>query len=149
MHPEVRRTEPGGCPICGMALEPLQPAAQSEGNPELREMVRRFWIGAALAIPLVALAMAGDVGASNAHRYLRPVVSVWLELALSTPVVLWAGGPLLVRGWASVRLRSLNMFSLIALGVCTSYLYSVAAVLAPGAFPRSLRGAGGVIPVYF
>jgi P-type Cu+ transporter len=149
MHPEVRRTEPGGCPICGMALEPLQPAAQFEGNPELREMVRRFWIGAALAVPLVALAVAGDVGAINANRYLRPLVSVWLEFALATPVVLWAGWPLLVRGWASVRLRSLNMFSLIALGVCTSYLYSVVAVLAPGAFPRSLRGAEGVVPVYF
>ncbi len=149
MHPEVRHTGPGSCPICGMALEPLQPAAQPERNPELRDMARRFWIGATLAVPLVVLAMARDVGAVNAHRHIRPVVSVWLELALATPVVLWAGWPLLARGWASVRRRSLNMFSLIALGVGTSYLYSLAAVLAPGAFPRSLRGEGGVIPVYF
>jgi P-type Cu+ transporter len=132
-----------------MALEPLQPAAHAEPNPELREMARRFWIGAALAIPLVMLEMAGDVGAPDVHRYIRPVVSMWIELALATPVVLWAGWPLLARGWASVRQRSLNMFSLIALGVSASYLYSLAAVLAPGVFPRSLRGEGGLIPVYF
>ena len=112
-------------------------------------MARRFWIGATLAIPLVVLDMAGDVRAAGAHRYVSPVVAVWLELALATPVVLWAGWPLLARGWDSVRRRSLNMFSLIALGVCTSYLYSLAAVLAPGAFPTSLRGEGGPVPVYF
>lgn len=112
-------------------------------------MARRFWIGATLAIPLVVLDMAGDVRAAGAHRYVSPVVAVWLELALATPVVLWAGWPLLARGWDSVRRRSLNMFSLIALGVCASYLYSLAAVLAPGAFPTSLRGEGGPIPVYF
>jgi P-type Cu+ transporter len=149
MHPEVRRAQPGACPLCGMALEPLQPTGQPERNPELRDMARRFWIGAALAIPLVILDMAGDVGAVNAHRRISPVASMWIELTLATPVVLWAGWPLLERGWASIRQRSLNMFSLIALGVCTSYLYSVAAFLAPGAFPPSLRTEGGLVPVYF
>jgi P-type Cu+ transporter len=149
MHPEVRRMEPGACPLCGMALEPLQPTVRAERNPELRDLARRFSIGAVLAVPLLVLAMAGDVGAANTHRYLRPVVAIWVELALATPVVLWAGWPLLERGWASVRQRALNMFSLISLGVGASYLYSLVAVLAPGIFPPSLRGAGGQVPVYF
>jgi P-type Cu+ transporter len=149
MHPELRRTQPGACSFCGMALEPLQPSGQPDRNPELRDMARRFWIGAALAVPLVVLDMVGDVGAVNAYRHFPPVASLWIELTLATPVVLWAGWPLLERGWGSIRRRSLNMFSLIALGVCTSYLYSLAAVLAPGAFPPSLRGEGGFVPVYF
>ena len=111
-------------------------------------MSRRFWLGAMLALPLLALNMAGEFGLGTA-RYIRPVVSSWIQLALATPVVLWAGWPLLARGWASVRLRSLNMFSLVALGVSVSYLYSLVALLAPGAFPTRLRAAGGVIPVYF
>jgi Cu+-exporting ATPase len=149
MHSEVRRQEPGACPICGMSLEPLRPTAQGTRNPELRDMARRFWIGATLALPLVILDMAGDVGAVSAHRYIAPVVSMWIELALATPVVLFAGWPLLARGWESFQRRSLNMFSLIALGISASYLYSLAVVLAPGAFPKSLRGEGGLIPVYF
>ena len=149
MHPEIRRTEPGTCPICGMALEPLQPTVDSGPNPELRDMTRRFWVGAILTLPIVILEMGGDVRALNLHHYVSPVVSMWIELALATPVVLWAGWPLLERGWASVRQRSLNMFSLISLGVSVAYLYSLAAMFAPGAFPTAVKGAGGLIPVYF
>ena len=149
MHPQIRRTEPGSCPICGMALEPLQPTADARGNPELRDMTRRFRVGVALALPLMILEMGGDVPALSFHRYISPVVSMWTELALCTPVVFWAGWPLLARGWASVRHRSLNMFSLISLGVSVAYLYSLAVMFAPGALPATLRGAGGFIPVYF
>lgn len=148
MHAEVRRRESGACPLCGMALEPLQPTAEVEPNPELRDMARRFWLGAALTVPLLVLAMASG-GADGTHRLILPAIAPWIELALATPVVLWAGWPLLQRGWASVRQRALNMFSLIALGVCASYLYSVVAVLAPGIFPQGLRGEGGRVPVYF
>jgi len=149
MHPEVRRSAPGSCPICGMALEPSQPTVDAGGNPELRDMTRRFWLGAILALPIVILEMAGDVRALDLHHYVSPLVSMWIELALATPVVLWAGWPLLQRGWASVRHRSLNMFSLISLGVGVAYLYSLAAMFAPSAFPLTVRGAGGLIPVYF
>ena len=145
MHPQVRRVGPGSCPICGMALEPLQPAVEGEGNPELRDMTRRLWIGATLAVPVVVLDMAHPL----AGAAISPVVATWIELALATPVVLWAGWPLLARGWASIRRRSLNMFSLIALGIGASFLYSLCAVLAPAAFPQSLRGQDGLIPVYF
>ncbi len=149
MHPEIRRSEPGSCPICGMALEPVQPAAQVESNPELRDMTRRFWVGAALAVPLLFLDMGAHIRALNLHHYVPPLVSAWIQFALGTPVVLWAGWPLLQRGWDSVRRRSLNMFSLIGLGVSASYLYSLVALFAPDAFPESLRRAGGVVPVYF
>ena len=149
MHPEIRRGEPGSCPICGMALEPVQPAAQAESNPELRDMTRRFWGGAALAVPLLFLDMGADIRALNLHHYVSPLVSAWIQFALGTPVVLWAGWPLLQRGWDSVRRRSLNMFSLIALGVGAAYLYSLVALFAPGLFPRGLRGEDGLIPVYF
>ena len=149
MHPEIRRTEPGSCPICGMALEPVQPAAEAEPNPELRNMTRRFWVGAALAVPLLFLDMGADVPTLDLHHYVSPLASAWIQFALGTPVVLWAGWPLLQRGWDSVRRRSLNMFSLIGLGVSASFLYSLVALFAPGVFPMSLRGAGGVVPVYF
>ena len=149
MHPQIRRSEPGSCPLCGMALEPVQPAAQAETNPELRDMTRRFWVGAVLAVPLLLLDMGADIRALNLHQYIPPLVSAWIQFALATPVVLRAGWPLLERGWESVRRRSLNMFSLIGLGISASYLYSLAALLAPEAFPNSVRGAGGVVPVYF
>ena len=149
MHPEIRRSEPGSCPICGMALEPLQPAAEAEPNPELRDMARRFWVGAALAVPLLFLDMGADVPALNLHHYVSALASAWIQFALGTPVVLWAGWPLLQRGWESVRHRSLNMFSLIGLGVSASFLYSLVALFAPGVFPMRLRGAEGVVPVYF
>jgi Cu+-exporting ATPase len=149
MHPQIRRNGPGSCPICGMALEPLQPAAQSGPNPELRDMTRRFWIGAALALPLLLLEMGAHPSMASPQRLLSPFTSLWVQFALGTPVVLWAGWPLLARGWASIRHRSLNMFSLISLGVGAAYLYSLAATLAPGIFPKSLRGEGGLVPVYY
>ncbi|MGH8143096.1 MAG: heavy metal translocating P-type ATPase [Steroidobacteraceae bacterium] len=149
MHPQVRRNAPGNCPICGMALEPLQPAAEDAPSPELRDMTRRFWIGAVLALPLFILAMGAHLPVLNLHHYVTPLVSMWIQFALCTPVVLWAGWPLLERGWASVRHRSLNMFSLIALGIGAAYLYSLAASFAPRVFPSGLRGAGGLVPVYY
>ncbi|MFZ0552722.1 MAG: heavy metal translocating P-type ATPase [Steroidobacteraceae bacterium] len=149
MHPRIRRNEPGNCPICGMALEPLMATPADGASPELRDMTRRFWIGAALALPMVALEMAAQVPAVGLHRHLSPSVSMWIEFALGTPVVLWAGWPLLERGAASVRHRSLNMFSLITLGVGAAYLYSLAASLAPGLFPAGLKQPSGLIPVYY
>jgi Cu+-exporting ATPase len=149
MHPQIRRNEPGSCPICGMALEPLQPAPESGPSPELRDMTRRFWIGAALALPLLLLEMGAHLSMASPRRLLSPLASLWVQFALGTPVVLWAGWPLLTRGWASVRHRSLNMFSLISLGVGAAYLYSLVATFAPGIFPVSLRGEHGLVPVYY
>ena len=149
MHPEVRRSAPGNCPICGMTLEPVQPAGEMGQKLELRDMTRRFWIGAALAAPVVLLDTAAEIPALAAHRLISSVLSMWIQFALGTPVVIWAGWPLLQRGWDSVRRRSLNMFSLIALGVSAAYLYSLVAMFAPGLFPRGLRNENGLIPVYF
>jgi len=149
MHPHVRQPGPGACPICGMALEPLSAGIAAGPSPELVDMTRRFWIGAALAVPLLVMEMGAHFAGLDLHRLLAPRVTVWIELALATPVVSWAGWPFFVRGWASVRNRSLNMFSLIALGTGAAYLYSVAATLAPGLFPATLRQEGGVIPVYY
>ena len=150
MHPQVRRSAPGTCPICGMALEPVQPTAPESGtSAELRDMTRRFWIGAALASPLLLLEMGGHLARGHPQRLVSPVASLWAQFLLGTPVVLWAGWPLLERGFASVRHRSLNMFSLITLGVGAAYLDSLVATFAPGAFPASLRGEGGLMPVYY
>ena len=142
MHPEIVRDGPGNCPICGMALEPAGISSERL-NPELADMTRRFWIGAALAIPVVALDMGDYFPGLNLHHYVPPLLSVWIQFVLATPVVLWAGLPFFVRGWASVRNRSLNMFSLIALGVGAAYAYSLVATLAPGLFPDGLRQEGG------
>jgi len=147
MHPQIRRTEPGSCPICGMALEPAGGAEATGPSPELIDMTRRFWIGAALAAPLVVLEMGGHF--LGLDRYVSPQVSVWVQFVLATPVVLWCGFPFFARGWASLRNRSLNMFSLISLGTGAAYLYSLAATFAPKLFPQSLRQDGGVIPVYY
>jgi P-type Cu+ transporter len=149
MHPQIRRPAPGSCPICGMALEPLQPSVESGPSPELKDMTRRFWIGAALAFPLLLLEMGAHLSMANPQRLLSPLASLWVQFALGTPVVLWGGWPLLERGWASVRNRSLNMFSLIALGVGAAYLYSLVATFAPDVFPASLRGERGLVPVYY
>jgi Cu+-exporting ATPase len=148
MHPQIRRIAPGNCPICGMALEPLRAGAETGRSPELIDMTRRFWIGAALAIPTVILEMGGHFPGLNLHHFVSPQTSVWLQFLFATPVVLWAGWPFFVRGWASVRNRSLNMFSLIALGVGAAFLYSLAATFAPGLFPESLR-QDGIVPVYY
>jgi Cu+-exporting ATPase len=148
MHPEIRRTQPGSCPICGMTLEPVDPTHETGPSPELRDMTRRFWIGAALAVPVVVLEMGAHVPGLDLHHYVPPQISRWIEFALATPVVLWAGWPFFERGWASVRNRSLNMFSLIALGTGAAYLYSLAATFAPALFPASLQD-GGIVPVYY
>ena len=148
MHPQIRQIGPGSCPICGMALEPVNVGEEAGPGAELIDMTRRFWIGAVLAVPTVILEMGGHLPGLNLHRYVSPQVSVWMQFLLATPVVLWAGWPFFVRGWASVRNRSLNMFSLIALGIGAAYAYSLAATFAPGLFPETLR-IDGVVPVYY
>jgi Cu+-exporting ATPase len=149
MHPEVRQDHPGACPVCGMALEPLAITAEAEANPELEDMTRRVWVGAALTVPTVLLAMGGLIPGVRLETLLPHAVGMWLELALATPVVLWAGWPFFVRGWRSVRTWKLNMFTLIGLGVGVAYLYSVIATLAPDIFPASLRDPAGRVAVYF
>jgi Cu+-exporting ATPase len=146
MHPQIVRNGPGSCPICGMALEPMTPVDGATANPELRDMTRRFWVGVALSIPLVALAMASDF---LGPALLAPRTAVWLELILATPAVLWCGWPFFERGWRSIVTRRLNMFTLIALGTGVAYAYSLVAALAPGIFPPSFRTAEGQVPVYF
>jgi P-type Cu+ transporter len=147
MHPEVRQAGPGSCPICGMALEPLLPTAGVGPDPELADMTRRFWIGLALTVPLFLLDMAGHV--FDLHHLIGHATANFIEFALATPVVLWAGAPFFVRGWQSVVTRNLNMFTLIALGTGVAFLYSAIATLAPGLFPPAFRGPGGAVAVYF
>ena len=149
MHPGIRQVGPGSCPICGMALEPVEVTAESGPNPELIDMTRRFWIGLVLAIPVVILEMGGHIPALGLHRLVPPAISNWIQLVLATPVVLWAGAPFFQRGWASVVSRKLNMFTLIALGTGAAYAYSLAAALLPGLFPAGFRTMDGTVPVYF
>ncbi len=147
MHPEIRQVGPGNCPICGMALEPETVTADTGPNPELIDMTRRFWIGAALTLPVLALEMGGHL--TRLHMVLGAQLSNWLQFLFATPVVLWAGWPLLVRGWQSVRSRNLNMFTLIAMGTGVAWIYSVVATAAPGAFPAAFRGPDGAVGIYF
>jgi Cu+-exporting ATPase len=149
MHPEIRRDAPGACPICGMALEPLAPTADEGENAELVSMTRRFWIGVALTAPLLLAMLAEYVPAIDPMRVLGHNGVAWTQLALATPVVLWCGAPFFVRGWRSIVNRSLNMFTLIALGTGAAWLYSVFATIVPGVLPASFRGAGGAAPLYF
>ena len=146
MHPQIRWDHPGSCPICGMALEPLEPSLEEHANPELIDMSRRFWISAALSIPLVILAMVPDF---LGWELLPMRTSVWAQLALATPVVLWGGWPFFERFWASLRNRSPNMFTLIGLGVGVAYGYSLVGTLFPQIFPPALRTMDGLVPVYF
>ena len=148
MHPEVRRPGPGSCPICGMALEPVTVTADTGPSPELADMSRRFWVATALTIPIVILEM-GRHFIPFLHDLISARTSVWLQLVLATPVVLWAGWPFFVRGWASIRTRNLNMFTLIAMGTGIAWLFSVIATIAPGTFPASFRGDAGTVDVYF
>ena len=149
MHPEIVRDRPGNCPICGMVLEPRVAAGvHEEDDTELRSMQRRFWTGVLLSAPLLVISMGGMAAASPLHRLPASWMD-WLQFALATPVVLWGGWPFFQRGWASLRNRHLNMFTLIAIGTGTAYLYSVIATLAPGIFPASLRGNMGRPEVYF
>jgi Cu+-exporting ATPase len=153
MHPQIVRDKPGNCPICGMALEPRTATAEGEEeNPELRGMTRRFWVSVALSVPLLVIAMAPHLG-WNPFGATPPRTLRWIELILATPVVLWGGWPFFVRGWYSLGFssmgRSLNMFTLIALGVGVAWLYSVVATLAPDLFPPSFRDEHGEVGVYF
>lgn len=147
MHPQVRQVGPGHCPICGMALEPVIATGAEGESPELRDMSRRFWIGLALALPVVVLEMGGHL--FDFSHLLGAQTSNWIQLLFGTPVVLWAGWPFFVRGWASLVNRSLNMFTLIALGTGAAWLYSLAGTLAPGLFPPELRGHDGAVAIYF
>src|SRR3989441_5863254 len=149
MHPQIVRDEPGSCPICGMALEPMTVTADEGPDLELISMTRRFWIGLAVTAPLLVF-MIGDMLPGEPLRRLIPGrAAAWLQLVLATPVVLWAGWPFFVRGWASIVNHSLNMFTLIALGTGTAYLYSVVGTVAPAIFPNSFRTHGGEVGVYF
>lgn len=150
MHPEVVRNEPGSCPICGMALEPRAATAMDEKNPELDYMWKRFWVGTVFTIPLVIIAMRDILpGGGVLDLWASTKFYHWLELVLATPVVLWCGWPFFVRAWYSVVNKSLNMFTLIGLGVGVAYIYSLVATLFPGIFPPSLRGPDGMVGVYF
>jgi Cu+-exporting ATPase len=149
MHPEIVRDAPGDCPICGMALEAVTVSLEEPDNPELTDMTRRFWVSAALTLPLFLIAMGGMIPSLSfewlgSHRTLA-----WWELALGTPVVLWGGWPFFQRGWSSLSNRHLNMFTLIALGTGVAFVYSVIASVAPGVFPAAFRDEGGRVAVYF
>jgi P-type Cu+ transporter len=146
MHPEIRQEGPGSCPICGMALEPLLVSADSGPNPELADMTRRFWIGLALTLPVFALEMGQHLFGLTLVE--QPYAN-WIQFALATPVVLWAGWPFFMRGWQSLVTRNLNMFTLIAMGTGVAYAYSVVATLAPGIFPDAFRDHHGAVAVYF
>jgi Cu+-exporting ATPase len=147
MHPQIRQVGPGNCPICGMALEPEVATASEGPSAELTHMTRRLWVALALSVPVLALEMGGHL--THLHMLLADGVSNWIELALATPVVLWAGRPFFKRGWASVQTRNLNMFTLIALGIGVAWAYSVVATVAPSLFPPAFRGADGAAATYF
>jgi heavy metal translocating P-type ATPase len=148
MHPEIRQLGPGPCPICGMALEPVTVSAESGPSAELADMTRRFWVAVALSIPVLLLEMGAEL-VPAIDNAVSANLSVWLQLALATPVVLWAGWPFFTRAWTSVRTRKLNMFTLIAMGTGVAWLFSVVATVAPGLFPDSFQTMDGTVAVYF
>ena len=147
MHPQGRQDHPGNCPICGMTLEPELPTTDTGPSAELVDMTRRFWIGTALAIPVFLLEMGSHL--FDFHAFISAQNLNWVQLVLATPVVLWAGWPFFQRGAASIANRSLNMFTLIAMGIGVAWLYSVIATVLPGIFPSDMQGMGGAVPVYF
>ncbi|MDX2266194.1 MAG: heavy metal translocating P-type ATPase [Hyphomicrobiales bacterium] len=147
MHPQIRQEGPGSCPICGMALEPELVTAEATENHELTDMTRRFWIGLALAIPVLFLEMGGHL--TGLTDRIGQQNSNWLQFVLATPVVLWAGWPFFERGWQSLKTRNLNMFTLIAMGTGVAWIYSVIATLVPGLFPATFRTTEGAVPIYF
>ena len=149
MHPEIRQIGPGSCPICGMALEPITVSADLEPNAELIDMSRRLWVGAVLAIPVFIIEMGGHIPALRMHEAIPAPILIWIQAVLATPVVLWAGWPFFVRGWASLVSRNLNMFTLIALGTGTAYTYSIVATLFPRIFPIGFRTMDGSVAVYY
>jgi Cu+-exporting ATPase len=147
MHPQIRQVGPGNCPICGMTLEPVVSSGENEPSAELKDMTRRFWAGLTLTIPVFVLEMGGNF--LNLHAYIAPQMSNWVQFALASPVVLWAGWPFFVRGAQSVVTRNLNMFTLIAMGTGVAWLYSVVATFAPSLFPATFRNADNSVPIYF
>ena len=147
MHSQIRQVGPGNCPICGMTLEPELVSADAAPNAELADMSRRFWWGLALALPVFLLEMGGHI--TGLTHWLGQQTSNWVQLVLATPVVLWAGWPFFERGWASIKSRNLNMFTLIAMGTGVSWIYSIIGTLLPSAFPTAMRAADGAVPVYF
>lgn len=147
MHPEIRQNGPGSCPICGMALEPEMPTLETGPNLELIDMQRRFWIGLILTIPIMILEMGGHL--TNLHMLISMQASNWVQLALATPVVLWAGWPFFKRGWQSLLSSHLNMFTLIAMGTGAAWAYSIVATAMPSIFPLALRASDGAVAVYF
>jgi P-type Cu+ transporter len=147
MHPEIRQAGPGSCPICGMALEPDVVSLDATPNPELADMSRRLWIGAALSVPPVVLEMGGHL--TGGHGLIDPALSNWIQLVFATPVVVWAGWPFFVRGWQSLVTRNLNMFTLIAIGTGVAFVYSLIGTIYPQAFPSSFHGHDGAVAVYF
>ncbi|AKI03500.1 copper/silver-translocating P-type ATPase (plasmid) [Hoeflea sp. IMCC20628] len=150
MHSQVRQTKSGSCPICGMGLELESSAMEGDGpNPELVDFTRRFWVAVVLSIPLLVLTMGPYVGLAGVREILGERATLWIELTLGTPVVLWSGWPFLVRGWTSFRTLKLNMFSLISMGVMAAWLFSIVAVLVPGIFPDGFRNSEGHVGVYF
>ena len=146
MHPEIRQEGPGTCPICGMALEPEEPSLDDGPNPELIDFTRRWWVSAVLAVPLLVLTMGSEL---LGLHLIDSAVSPWIQLALTAPIVLWAGWPFFSRGWTSIITRKLNMFTLIAIGVGAAFLYSLVATVAPGLFSPSFQTHGGMVPVYY
>ncbi|MDZ4095734.1 MAG: copper-translocating P-type ATPase [Paracoccaceae bacterium] len=151
MHPQVRQTEPGACPICGMGLQSEMPALDDDApNPELVDFTKRFWLGTILTVPLLVLAMGPILGLTYFMHLFGERNSLWIELALGTPVILWSGWPFFVRGYASFRTLNLNMFSLIGMGVAAAYVFSIVAVISPGLFPDGFRDPEtGAVGVYF
>jgi P-type Cu+ transporter len=147
MHPEIQQVGPGSCPICGMALEPMEVTAEAPPNEELIDFSRRFWIGVALTVPILLLEMGAHF--LGLHHVLDQQLNHYLQFLLATPVILWAGWPFFVRGWQSVVTRNLNMFTLIAMGIGTAWVYSTIATLAPGIFPEAFRSPDGSVAVYF
>ncbi|WP_084250143.1 heavy metal translocating P-type ATPase [Sphingomonas mali] len=145
MHPQIRRNGPGNCPICGMALEPEEPSLDNAPNPELVDFTRRTWVAGVLTVPLLAVSMVAEL--FNLH-FLPMAWSPWVQLALTAPIVLWAGWPFFQRGWTSIASRHLNMFTLVSIGVGAAFAYSVVATVAPGLFPMTFR-MNGMVPVYY
>lgn len=147
MHPEVRQSKPGSCPICGMALEPVTMTADSGESHEYKDMSRRFWIALVLTLPVFALEMGGHV--LGLKHLVSAQMSVWVQMILATPVVLWCGWPFFERGWQSLKTRHLNMFTLVAMGTGVAWAYSMVAALLPGVFPETFRSSDGIVAVYF
>jgi Cu+-exporting ATPase len=149
MHPQIVGNAPGNCPVCGMTLELRVASATEEANPELHQMTLRFWVSAALALPVLVVSVSESMFGNPLYQLASARFWTWFELVMATPVVLWGGWPFFVRGWQSIVNRGLNMFTLISLGLAVSYGYSLVAALLPGIFPPAFRDASGGVAVYF